>query len=48
MSELIKIAGGIIFMDGVASIKYSEDQRPISTAGRIVRTTIGIVLLIFG
>jgi hypothetical protein len=45
---LVKIAGGIIIVDGVASIAYSQDQRPVSTLGRITRTIIGIGLLIFG
>ena len=41
---LTRIAGGIIIVNGVASIAYSEDQRPISTAGRVVRTAIGFGL----
>lgn len=45
---LTRIAGGIIIVDGVASIAYSQDQRPVSTLGRIVRTAIGAGLLIFG
>lgn len=48
MSDLVKLAGGAIIVDGVGSIMLSTDQRPVSTAGRVVRTAIGILLLGFG
>lgn len=48
MSGMVKLAGGIIIVDGVGSIALSTDQRPVSTAGRVVRTAIGIMLLVFG
>lgn len=48
MSALVKVAGGVVIVDGVGSIALSTDQRPLSNAGRIVRTAIGVMLLVFG
>lgn len=48
MSELVKVAGVIIIIDGIVSVAYSEDQRPLSTAGRIVRVAIGLGLVAWG
>ena len=48
MSYLVKLAGGAIIVDGVGSIALSTDQRPVSNAGRVVRTAIGIMLIFFG
>jgi hypothetical protein len=48
MSAFVRIAGGILIIDGVASIKYSTDQSTTSNAGRVLRTAIGIGLMIFG
>ncbi len=48
MSALVKVAGGILIIDGVASIKYSTDQSITSNAGRVIRTAIGLALMVFG
>lgn len=48
MTESIKVAGAIILADGILSIAYSQDQREISNAGRIVRSIIGAWLIIEG
>jgi hypothetical protein len=48
MSGLIKLAGAIIIIDGVASIIYSEDQRAVSNTGRVIRSIIGVGLVIWG
>ncbi len=45
---IIKLFGAIIIVDGVASIAFSKDQRPISNIGRLIRTGIGVGLLKFG
>jgi len=47
-TTVIKAAGGVLIIDGVASIFLSTDQRTISTLGRILRTGIGAGLLLFG
>lgn len=47
-TTVIKTAGGVLIIDGVASIVLSTDQRPLSNLGRILRTGIGAGLLFFG
>jgi len=41
-------AGGIVFVDGAASIVYSTDQRPMSNIGRLLRIGIGFGLFVDG
>lgn len=43
-----QVAGGIVFVDGAASIVYSTDQRPLSNLGRLLRMGIGFGLVLDG
>ncbi len=43
-----QVAGGIVLVDGVASIVYSTDQRPLSNLGRLLRIGIGFGLFVDG
>jgi len=43
-----QVAGGIVFVDGAASILLSTDQRPLSNLGRLLRIGIGFGLVIDG
>ena len=43
-----QVAGGIVFVDGAASIVYSTDQRPLSNLGRFLRMGIGVGLVLDG
>ena len=36
-----KLAGSYLFIEGLLSIAYSQDQRPLSNIGRLGRMTIG-------
>lgn len=47
-NSLEQLAGGIVFVDGVASIVYSTDQRPLSNLGRLLRIGIGFGLVLDG
>lgn len=39
-----KIIGGYLFIEGLASIIYSIDQKPLSNIGRLGRMGIGVWL----
>lgn len=43
-SSLEKIVGSYLFVEGFASIAYSQDQRPLSNIGRLGRMGVGIWL----
>lgn len=43
-----QLAGGIVLVDGAASIVYSTDQRPLSNLGRFLRMGIGFGLVLDG
>lgn len=43
-TSLEKIVGGYLFVEGWASIAYSQDQRSLSNIGRLGRIGIGIWL----
>lgn len=43
-TSLEKIIGGYLFIEGWASITYSQDQRSLSNIGRLGRMGIGIWL----
>lgn len=43
-----QVAGGVVFVDGLASIAVSTDQRPLSNIGRVVRMVIGVGLVLDG
>lgn len=47
-NSLEQVAGGVILVDGVASILLSTDQRPLSNLGRLLRIGIGFGLFVDG
>lgn len=43
-TSLEKLVGGYLFVEGFASIAYSQDQRSLSNIGRLGRMGIGLWL----
>ena len=43
-TSLEKIVGGYLFVEGWASVAYSQDQRYLSNIGRLGRIGIGLWL----
>lgn len=46
MSDLLKVAGLFLIAEALISIVASQDQRPISTVGRVLRLGAGGVLMV--
>jgi hypothetical protein len=43
-SKIEQLVGGYLFVEGLASIMYSYDQREISNIGRVGRMIVGLWL----